>query len=249
MNDTINADSNQLVVFANASSFEVAQRMAGALSKSTMVPTTYQGNLPNCIIALEMATRLGASPLMVMQNLIVIHGRPSWSSQFIIAAINTCGRYSPLRFEMTGEGDKRTCTAWVIEKGSNDRLEGPTVSIQMAKDEGWYGKNGSKWKTMPELMLRYRAASFFGRLYAPEMLMGIHSQDEVEEMTETPVKIVRAAKIMDKFIEAAKVEMEEIVEAEIPMTAEEVAEVTELVSLPSMDNDDAWPDTPHQEAA
>ena len=54
--------------------------------------------------------------------------------------------------------------------------------MQMAKDEGWSTKNGSKWKTMPEQMLRYRSASFFGRIYAPEILMGFKTTDEVEDM-------------------------------------------------------------------
>eukprot|EP01034_Spumella_vulgaris_P011146 gene11146-14165_t len=150
---------------------------------------------------------MGADPLMVMQNLYVIEGRPSWSSQFIIAAINSCGRFSPLRFDISEpskeqvvkykavvwKNDKkteeqrettiqhRTCRAWVIEKETGDRLDGPTVSMQMAIDEGWLTKNGSKWQTMPEIMLRYRAASLFGRLYAPELLMGLQTQEEVRD--------------------------------------------------------------------
>lgn len=173
----------QSYVFSTAQSFESAQRMATALSKSNLVPKEYVGNMPNALVALEVAQRIGASPLMVMQNLYIVHGRPSWSSQFIIAAINSCGRFKPLRFDITGEGDDRTCIAWT-EDNSGYRLESPPVSIGMAKKEGWYSKNGSKWQTMPELMLRYRSASFFGRLYAPDVLMGMYSEDEVRDMPE-----------------------------------------------------------------
>jgi hypothetical protein len=140
------------------------------------------------LIALEISQRLGASPLMIMQNLNVIHGRPSWSSQFIIAALNSCGKFSPIRYEMTGSGDSRTCTAWAIDLSASERLEGPPVSIEMAKKEGWFQKNGSKWQTMPELMLRYRAAAFFGRLYAPDILMGMQSEEEVIDIG--PAKMV-----------------------------------------------------------
>jgi hypothetical protein len=52
----------------------------------------------------------------------------------------------------------------------------------MANAEGWVSKAGSKWKTMPELMMRYRAAAFFGRLYAPEITMGMHSVEEVVDI-------------------------------------------------------------------
>lgn len=173
--------------FSNAASFESAQRMALALVSSNIVPEQYRGkdNIGNAIVALEMAQRIGASPLAVMQNLNIIHGRPSWSSTFIIAALNSCGRFAPVRFEVTGDGDDRSCIAWTTDK-TGERLEGPPASIAMAKAEGWYAKNGSKWKTMPELMLRYRAAAFFGRLYAPDVLNGMHATEEVEDIGSSP---------------------------------------------------------------
>lgn len=163
----------------NTEKFELVQRQAKALSMSTMIPKDYQNNIPNTLVALEMAQRIGASPLMVMQNLHIIHGRPSWSSTFVIAALNACGRFSAMRFEMDG-ADK--CRAVATERETNHVLEGPWVTMQMAKEEGWLNKAGSKWKTMPELMMRYRAAAFFGRLYAPEIMMGMHTEFEVQDM-------------------------------------------------------------------
>jgi hypothetical protein len=177
------APAHSITAFSSAASFESAQRMALALVSSNIVPEQYRGkdNIGNAIVALEMAQRIGASPLAVMQNLNIIHGRPSWSSTFIIAALNSCGRFAPVRFEVTGEGDDRSCIAWTTDK-TGERLEGPPASIAMAKAEGWFAKNGSKWKTMPELMLRYRAAAFFGRLYAPDVLNGMHATEEVEDI-------------------------------------------------------------------
>ena len=172
-----------LSVFGSVAGFETAQRMAQALASSDLVPEMYRGpkGIGNCLIAMEVAARTGASILSVTQNLYVIGGRPSWSSSYIIAAINTCGRFAPLRFEMTGAGDTRACYAWTVDS-SGQRLDGPEVSIAMAKKEGWYGKNGSKWQTMPELMIRYRAAAFFGRLYAPDVLMGMQTAEESEDI-------------------------------------------------------------------
>ena len=181
---TINpAPAHSITAFSSAASFEAAQRMALALCSSNIVPEQYRGkdNIGNAIVALEMAQRIGASPLAVMQNLNIIHGRPSWSSTFIIAALNSCGRFSPLRFDVTGDGDDKSCVAWATDR-AGERLEGPPASIAMAKAEGWFAKNGSKWKTMPELMLRYRAAAFFGRLYAPDVLNGMHATEEVEDI-------------------------------------------------------------------
>lgn len=178
--------------------FDHAQRVAKMLSSSSLIPKTYQGNIQNTMIALEMAHRIGASPLMVMQNLYVVHGNPGWSSAFIIASINSCGRFNSLRFDLTGSGIDMKCVAWTTEKHVKINegirnideakaaglpvLEGAPISMKMAKEEGWLDKNGSKWKTMPELMIRYRAAAFWGRLYSPEIMMGMQTTEEVVDI-------------------------------------------------------------------
>lgn len=167
--------------FNDRNSFEHAQRVAKMLCSSSLVPKEYQGNIQNTMIALEMANRIGASPLMVMQHLNIIHGKPSWSSQFVISAINSCKRFSPLRYVVEGEGDTLSCFAWAYDD-KNDKIEGPKVTMKMAKAEGWVDKAGSRWKTMPDLMIRYRAAAFFGRLYAPDVLMGMYTSDEIEDI-------------------------------------------------------------------
>lgn len=170
--------------FSSIQAFESACRMAKPLAASNLVPTVYQDNLGDCIIALEMAQRMGANPLSVMQNLHIIHGRPSWSSAFVIAAINTCGRFEPLRFEIEGEGEDLGCVAWTRDKRDGERRDSPRITMAMAKAEGWISRKGSKWQTMPELMLRYRSAAFFGRLYAPEILMGMQTMEEVVDVSD-----------------------------------------------------------------
>lgn len=174
---------------APLSAFETAQRQAKALSASDLVPQQYKNNVANTLVALEIANRIGASPLMVMQNLNIIHGRPSWGSSFIIAAINGSGKFTALRFvgDLT-KGIKAVCQ----EKATGETLEGPVVTMEMAKSEGWLDKTGSKWKTMPELMMRYRAAAFFGRLYAPEITMGMHTTEEIVDIQHEEPKAVAA---------------------------------------------------------
>jgi hypothetical protein len=147
--------------FFDLQGFELMQRISKAFSSSNLVPKQYQGNLPNCMIALDMARRIGANPLMVMQNLYVVHGTPSWSSKFLIATVNTCGRYSTLRYEWFGTKGKDDygCRAWAIEKATGERLDGIVVDWAMVKAEGWSSKNGSKWLTMADQMFIYRAAA------------------------------------------------------------------------------------------
>jgi hypothetical protein len=171
-------------VFSGIQAFEEAQRIAKALASSTLIPTQFQGQqgFANCLVALEIANRMRISPFLAMQHLHVIHGRPSWSSSFIIAMVNGSGRFSPLRFEMSGEGDSLACYAMATDLASEQELKGPTITMLMAKKEGWSTKPGSKWQTMPDLMIRYRAAAFWGRLYASDLLLGIQSQEEVVDV-------------------------------------------------------------------
>jgi hypothetical protein len=172
-------------VFDSMPAFEDAQRVARAIASSALVPQTYRGpeGVPNVLIALDMARRMRAPILAVLQHLNVIHGRPSWSATFIISAISECGLFSPLRFKFEGEGADRSCYAYATENATGETLQGPRVSIAMAKAEGWLDRAGSKWKTMPDVMLTYRAASFFGRIYAASILAGLQSSDEVEDAT------------------------------------------------------------------
>jgi hypothetical protein len=229
MNTISNVQQTQSIGLLNLEAFELSQRIAKMLSTSSLVPEQYRqtikvkagkdadGNmqfreeanpngLANCVIALNMASRLNADPLMVMQNLYLIEGRPAWSSQFIMAAINSCGRFSALRFDIQDLGEKEveytetvwenrikktvtkkikvknmSCVAFAVERETGERIESSKITIEMAVKEGWFTKNGSKWQTMPEQMLRYRAASFFGRVYAPELLMGLRSSEEEQE--------------------------------------------------------------------
>ena len=186
-------------VFSGIQQFEDAQRIAKALASSTLIPPQFQGQqgFANCLVALEIANRMRMSPFQVMQNLHIIHGRPSWSSQFIIGLINGCGRFSPLRYEISGKGDTLACTAVATEIATGEELRGPEVTMAMAKREGWATKSGSKWATMPELMIRYRAAAFWGRLFIPELLVGIHTQEEVMDVEPVSVSEAPATSVAD----------------------------------------------------
>ena len=169
--------------------FETQQRMAKMYSESTIVPDTYKGNLGNCVIALDMAMRMNANPLMVMQNLYMVHGIPSWSSKFLIATINASGKYARLRYEWKGKEntDEWACRCYTYEiddKTKSEPLYGEWVSLGMAKAEGWFSKNGSKWKTMPGQMLMYRAAAFWQRTNCPEIGMGLMTSEEAIDIAD-----------------------------------------------------------------
>jgi hypothetical protein len=158
-------------------------RTAKMLCSSALVPDTYRGSPENCLVAIDLANRLGLSPLMVMQNLYVVKGKPSWSGSFCAAAINGSGRFTPLEFEFVGEEGNPSwgCYATAIRVANGKRCYSDTVTMQMAISEGWVGKPGSKWKTMPRQMMMYRAAAFFARAHCSDILLGYYTVEEIQD--------------------------------------------------------------------
>lgn len=177
------AATNEIVKsgFFSVQGFELMQRVAKGFANSDLVPEAYRGNISNCLIALDMADRIGAAPLSVMQSMYIVHGNPAWSSKFLIATVNACGRYSSLRYEWKGKSGANDygCRAWAIERETGQRLDGIWVTWELVKEEGWDSKKGSKWRTMPDQMFIYRAATFWQRAYAPELAMGLSTAEEV----------------------------------------------------------------------
>lgn len=198
-------------VVAKKEMLNVAFKQAQFYAASTIVPREYQNNPSNCFIAIEMANRMGANPFQIMQSLNIIQGRPSWSSSFIIATINQCGRFkTQLNYKMTGSWANKDlkCVAYAT---SNDGTvcESIPVTYQMAEAEGWINKNGSKWKTMPELMARYRAASFFGKQFCPDLLLGLMTTEEQRDIIDVDPDTVVSKEVANKSVDDVKKHQEE----------------------------------------
>lgn len=176
--------SERMDVKREVMSFEKLMDMATMLAKSTIVPLTYQNRPENTFVALDMASRMGVSPMVVMQNLHIIQGKPSWSGQAMASMIRNSAEFRNVEVTYVGQPNTDTWGAYVsAEKVATGKIiKGGTVTIAIAKREGWFQKSGSKWQTMPELMLAYRAYAWFGRVYCPEILMGLQSTEEVYDV-------------------------------------------------------------------
>lgn len=106
------APKQAVVNFFDPVQFDTMQRVCKMFASSELVPDMYKASeknpiekaISNCMIAIEIAQRIGASPLMVMQNMVPIYGKPSWSSKFLVATVNTCGRFNPLQYRFTEKG-------------------------------------------------------------------------------------------------------------------------------------------------
>lgn len=178
--------------YGTTQGFETGQRIAKMFAQSNLVPDTFKNDIGGCLIALEMAQRMRANVLQVMQSLYIVHGKPSFSSAFLIACFNQTKRFTPIKYEFEGkEGtDAWGCRAVTTDKATGEEIKSVKVTIGMAKAEGWWskkdrqGRETSKWQTMPELMLRYRSATFLIRTTAPEIALGFQTTEEVLDITD-----------------------------------------------------------------
>ncbi|MBA0428562.1 hypothetical protein D7Y53_01195 [Stenotrophomonas maltophilia] len=184
-------------VFSHGNAFNLAVKMASMLSDSTVIPSPYQGNPSNCLIAIDYAARLRVSPVMLMQNMDVVKGRPGLRGAFLIGLINACPLFSRIKFEWRGCPDDGTgqptgdygCRAYATEIETGDVLQGTWVDWAMVIGEGWDRDNGSqksKWNTLRDQMFQYRAASFWSRTNASDVTLGLHTVEELDYLENAP---------------------------------------------------------------
>jgi len=215
MDEVILTDKRQLSVYSDVNLYNNALKMAESLAKSDLIPDNYKGKPESCLIAIDVARQIGArSPLFVMQNLFVVKGKPSWSGQYCDAIVRA--NFQKVKVDLSGEGDERGCKVTAYDE-NNNFCEGTRITIKMAKQEGWFSKTGSKWQTMPDLMLQYRAFAFFARIHCPDKLLGIH--DEFENVD------------ISKIEQKAENPFEEVVEAEVVREPEPVETSTEVEGI------------------
>lgn len=186
-------------VFMDLHNFETAQRMAKLLAHSSMVPDQYREQysktvngqqtwvdnpdaMGNCVIALELAHRLRCSPLQIMQQVDMVKGRPGLRGAFVKALIDRSGLFTRLKYEWKGTPGTPEwgCRVYATEKSTGERLDGTWITWAMVVGEKWNAND--KWKTMPEQMFMYRSAAFWGRAHAPELLMGMQTLEEIEDV-------------------------------------------------------------------
>lgn len=181
LSEVVPSAQNTVSAWTDKNQFDQLLRAANMLSKTSIIPAHYQGKPQDCFVAIEMANRMNISPMVVMQNMYVVKGKPSWAGQACIMLINSCGKFRDVKHVYTGEKGKqnRGCYVTATRVSDGSQVDGVEVTLAMAQSEGWM--SNPKWKNLPELMLAYRAAAFFARVYCPEAMMGVQTSEEVYE--------------------------------------------------------------------
>lgn len=207
----MSTDIIQQIMF-NAQAGESAFALAGTFANSQLVPKHLQGKPADCFIALTMAAELRQNPITVMQNIVIVSGTAGWKASYMIAMANASGRFTdvidweverrPKKLAYTrktrdgnkaAEMEDMTVTAFATLKSTGRRVSF-SVTTRMAIDEGW--ANNEKYLSMAEVMLRYRSGAFLVRFYAPDVMLGFQTAEELETIPAT-VEVVQTSGAKD----------------------------------------------------
>lgn len=179
-------DHGQFSGLMDTARFEHCWRVAQMFASSTIVPDQFRNQPANCFIAIHMAMRCKTDPFMFLQKCYVVHGRPAIETQLAVALANSSGVFKTrISYKLEGKGDDRQCTASAVTADNGERVE-QVVTVKIAKEMGWWGKKDSLWPRMTDLMLQYRSAMWLIRTNAPEVLMGMLSKEEAQDVGRDP---------------------------------------------------------------
>lgn len=153
---------------------EQAMSLAKLMSQGSLVPSHLQGKPADTLMVIELAMRLGMSPFAVAQCTSVIQGKIMLEGKLVGAALNASGLLaSRMQYEFSGEGDTRQVVASARIHGE---AKPASVTVELAKVKTTNGM----WVKQPDQQLVYSANRVWARRYAPEVMLGVYSEDEFE---------------------------------------------------------------------
>ena len=227
------AQPGALAFLHDGAALDHRYRLAKAFSMSGMVPSHFQGKPEACLVAMLYAEQLGEHPMLLFQEMSVINGRPNTSSRFAISRANKSGLLQgPISWKSKGQGDALEVTATAVMRETGEVITA-TVTMKEAIADNWV-KN-PKYKSIPEQMLRWRAATRLINLYMPEVLfgLGVREEAEVRPVTEReePASGGSVVAELNQQIAAAATEPADPVPAPAPEAVQ-----AEIVSEPVADD-------------
>lgn len=185
-----------------------AQRMqalmdfADMMSKGTVtVPKHLQGKPADCLAITLQAMRWRMDPYIVGGKTHLVNGNLGYEAQLVVAVLKNSGavRGRP-HYEYRGDGNNLECRAGFVPAGEDAIVWTEWLSIS-----GITTKNSPLWKVNPKQQFGYLQARNWARLYAPDALLGVYTDDELEVLPPepgTPRDLPRA-----DVVEAARAEL------------------------------------------
>lgn len=186
-------DDGQFANMLDTGKFEQLQRIANLFSKSSLVPKHFQGSLPNCVIACQMAFRLGVDPMAFMQNSYIVSNKCGIETKLATALLNSSGLIvGPITYKISGSVQDKSlrCVASCVDAKTREHVE-HSLEWSEVVSNGWH--NNDNWKKDPRLMIQYRSAMRLIRLHYSGVILGLYAKEELEDMETVEGHIVTEA--------------------------------------------------------
>lgn len=228
---TLVSDALGGVIFKNM--LEVMEFSKLMSMADVAIPKHLRSNPGACLRIVTQALEWRMSPFAVADKSYSVSDRISYESQLVHAVIEQrAPLLERLKHRFEGEGDERICIVWAKVKGEEQALE--WTSPPFAKITP---KNSPLWKTKPDLQQYYNTSRDWCRVYFPDVLLGVYSEDELDgaqgperakDVTPKPTIGARLAKKAgDRGFDAAHVERHTTIEATEVRDADPAVDVTE----------------------
>jgi RecT family len=214
--------------------FEEAYRIANAVHRAGMAPKGFN-SAEMCMIAIMHGAEIGIPPMLSLQRIAVVNGRPTLWGDGVIALVRASGLCEYIDEEVIGEGDKRIAVCRTKRKGEAKEIS-RKFSVADAKTAGLWGKSGP-WTQYPERMLQMRARAFAMRDAYPDAMGGMYLKEEADDFEDKPAKRAPTPPVIETtYTETPPKKRLTAKEAEVEREAglqEDAAFLEEIISAPA----------------
>lgn len=158
-----------------------AMNLATTLAGSGMVPAFYENKPKAILVAMMWSHTLGIPLIQGLQYIAVINGRPCMYGDGLLAVVRASGLLQDIKEEVIETPDKKlvaTCTVW--RKGTQTPVSNSFSQDDAIKAGRW--NNTPTWKGYPKRMLKMRARAYSLRDAFPDVLTGMASAEEQEDI-------------------------------------------------------------------
>lgn len=177
VNALANENLKSVFDFRNTTSLEITQRYIRMLADANSVPKKFRNKQTNAVnygdllLIFDVMQNTGNNLAMCLNGLNPINGLLSAGAEWKKTQLDRSGRFYDDDWVEVGKPNTDSWGYYYqgIRKRDNHKCKGPTITVKMAKDMGWWTRDHSLWPHDTENMLRKRALSRFVNDYAPDV--------------------------------------------------------------------------------
>lgn len=150
--------------------WEIERQQATTFVQSGLLPFAIK-TPEQALTIIAMGKALGIQPIVALNQINVVNGKPTIAPQLMLALIRKSGEMQDMRVD----DDGTACTVTMTRKGESPHVE--TFSMDDAKAMQFSGKDN--WQKQPKTMRKWRAIAAACRIVFPDVIWGMYTPEEM----------------------------------------------------------------------